>query len=446
MKKGFLLSVVASAFVMAGGDVAPAPVAEVSPWTVSGDVKLFYRTDDFSYNDNIAGMDFDLFEQGAAFIGGDGSTGQGAVNVDVSYAFADTWKVNAGITGLATFGLDDSVVSNVWLFAGADAGYGEAGVPFTSVGDALWIDTFNVTGTILEGKTTIIAGRTELDTPLVFTETWNIANNTFDAVVAMDNHIENLTLVGGYIYDGNGNGAQIGTMKGGFTSDDGYMGLGEPFDAGAWTVGGIYKYDALVAQAWYYDVIDVAQAVWLQGDYAFNSFNFGAQYAMVDADDLMGVLDPTVTETETTGFAVKGSYAFDAFGVWAAYSAIDDEGVLAIANTATMMSGAGFGPGQSKLYTEAWWNYGYVGAPDAESFAIAGTYKYNDSMDFLAQYTGVENETLAADMAEIALVGNFAYYGVDLSLAYVNTDVDDTSVDNADWDADSVQAYITYKF
>ena len=208
-KLSFIAALAVSAAV-AGGDIAPvepAPAVVVeSPWSFSGSAKFFYSTTD--------GDDKDLFSQESAI-------GQAAAAVNVSYAFADTWKANFGMTGLATLGLDDNVVSGVWLYSFANATSNPDA--FTSVGDALWVNIANITGTAFDGKATFILGRTELDTPLAFTETWNIANNTFDAAVAMVNPIDQLTLVAGYIYDGNGNGERISTMGGGFTGTDGYF-------------------------------------------------------------------------------------------------------------------------------------------------------------------------------------------------------------------------------
>jgi len=336
-----LVAALAVSSAFAGGDIAPvepaaAPVVEAtSPWSFSGDAKLYYSTNDESA---------DLFSKESA-------VGQAAISADIGYAINSNWKVNMGLTGLATLGLDDSVVSGVWLYAGADATDGA--LPMTSVGDALWIDTFNVTGTAFDGKATFVLGRQMLDTPLAFSETWSIAPNTFDAAVALVKPVENVTLVAGYIYDGNGNGERIGTFEnpeGGFTHDDGYMPAFA--DNGAWTVAAVATIENVTAQAWYYDVMDVAQAVWVQADATFNAFTVGAQYAWMTPDDN---INPNDTLDDSSAIAVKVGYSMDALKVWAAYSTVDEDGALDIANTATMDPNRGIGWGnQSKLYTEAW--------------------------------------------------------------------------------------------
>jgi len=453
-----LVAAIAVSSVIAGGDIKPAEdvvVVEevVSPWSFSGNAKFFYSTTD----DDASNID--LFSQ-------DSAIGQAAVSADVSYAFADTWKANVGLTGLATLGLDDHVVSGVWLYAGANAGNDPDG--FTSVGDALWIDTANITGTAFDGKATFILGRTELDTPLAFTETWNIANNTFDAAVAMVKPVDALTLVAAYIYDGNGNGKRIDTMNGGFTGGDGYFPMGG-VEEGAWTVAAIGTYDSVTAQAWYYDVVDIAQAVWLQADANFDGFTIGGQYAYIDPSDLGDAMGADLSNYESSAFAAKIGYSKDAFDIWGAYSKVDEDGLVTISNTATMLSGAGWGAasgyasGQSKLYTEAWWNYGYVGLPGAETFAVAGSYKVMDDVKLTAQYTSISDalftlptlmageENYSMDVDEFTAILDTSFYGIDLSLAYIYSDYTNNSLDPevaaaGTYNNNTLQAYLTYNF
>ena len=425
-----LVAALAVSSAFAGGDIAPvepaaAPVVETtSPWTVSGDAKLYYTTTD---SDTL-----DLFSK-------DSANGQAAISADIAYAINSNWKVNMGLTGLATLGLDDSVVSGVWQFAGAGSDIVE---PFSSVGDALWIDTFNVTGTAFDGKATFVLGRQMLDTPLAFSETWSIAPNTFDAAVALVKPVENVTLVAGYIYDGNGNGSRISTFdnnEGGFTHDDGYMpGLA---DNGAWTVAAIATIQDVTVQAWYYDVMDIADAVWAQADANIAGFTVGAQYAWIGPkDNLEGAED-------SSAYAVKAGYKMDALNLWAAYSSVDEDGVVAIANTATMVgtqpagvtAGWGTGAAQSKLYTEAWWNYGRVGQAGSDSFAVAADYTL-DAYNFGAQYTSITNDVDASyEVDELTLLAGTKVMGLDVQLAYIYADYAET-------DNNTVQAYFTYNF
>ena len=463
-----LVAAIAVSSAFAGGDIAPvepAPAVEaVSPWSFSGDAKLYYSTDSSS-----------MFSQAT-------SAGQAAVSADIGYAINSNWKINAGLTGLATLGLDDSVVSNVWLVGGAQGANGSS--TLTSVGDALWIDTLNITGTMMDGKLTTVIGRQELDTPLAFSEKWNIAPNTFDAAVAIAKPMENLSLIAGYIYDGNGNGSRITTFdgegvsgEGGFTHSNGYLplfnGQSNEISNGAWAAAAVGTFAGITGQAWYYDVMDVAQAVWLQADGEFSGVTVGAQYAWMGADSTLENATG-LTIDDSSAWAAKLGYKMDAFKVWAAYSSVDDKtnAVLPIANTATLVNGGtgGWGPlgagAQSKLYTEAWWNYGLVGQPGADTTTVAASYNAGDISIFngvqaTAQYTHIDGAqerlftTLSGaaakktDLDEIALVAGADVYGVNVQVAYINTDKTDTPVAggaSTEDTTDTVQLYLTYKF
>ena len=461
-----LVAAIAVSSAFAGGDIAPvepAPVVEVSPWTFGGDAKLYYTTDSSS-----------MFSQAT-------SSGQAAISADIGYAINNNWKINAGVTGIATLGLDDSVVSGVWLVGGAEGAANSSAM--TSVGDALWIDTLNVTGTMMDGALTMVLGRQMLDTPLAFSETWNIAPNTFDAAVAIAKPMENLSLIAGYIYDGNGNGTRITTFdgegisgEGGFTHSYGYFPLfsdtPNEISNGAWTVAGVATFAGITAQAWYYDVMDVAQAVWLQGDTDFAGFTIGAQYAWIGADSTLENVIGSVDDS--SAWAAKLGYKMDAFTVWAAYSSVDNDGLIPVANTATMLGGAGgngWGPqgggAQTKLYTEAWWNYGLVGQPGADTTTAAISYNVGDLALFngvqaMAQYThisGAEERIqtalsgstnfLKTDLDEITLLVGAKVYGFDAQIAYINTDRTDTPVAggaSVEDTTDTVQLYLTYNF
>ena len=456
-----LVAALAVSTAFAGGDIAPvepAPMVETSPWTFGGDARLYYDT---MITDQAGSPSF--FDQASA-------RGQGAASVDIGYAFADTWKINAGVTGLFTLGLDDAVVSGVWLNAGANV----PGTTLTSVGDALWIDTLNVTGTMFDGALTTVIGRQELDTPFAFSEQWTIAANTFDAAVAIVKPIDELSLVAAYIYDGNGNGNRVSTFAaspaiagtgpvnvfgnsaGGFTGSRGYV----PFagaDKGAWTVAAIGTFAGVTAQAWYYDVLDLAQATWVQADADFAGFQIGAQYAWMQGDGLISTI------TDTKGLAGKLGYKMDALNVWGAYSTVADDGFLALGNTATMLNNAGWGggngSGQSKLYTEAWWNYGLVSQPGSDSFALAADYNFGDisivnGVSLMGQYTSISNSTTTGgftsnfDLDEFTAVAGGTIYGLNVQLAYIWADYS-WNTDTAtpiNYNSDTIQAYLTYQF
>jgi len=170
--------------------------------------------------------------------------------------------------------------------------------------------------------------------------------------------------------------------------------------------------------------------MWAQADANVAGIDLGAQYASMDpaAENL----------EESMAFAVKAAYATDAFTVSAAYSDADEDGVLAIANTATGLSGGA----QTKLYTEAWWNFGYVGEAGTSAVTLIGETGVG-SYDVGAYFTTASNDETDVDMTELTLTAGSSAGSLDYSFAYVYTEADDQN----DGDAfNNIQAYLTYNF
>jgi len=395
---------------------------------VDGDVKVFYGTNDADQwngallphpngiqdNGETGG---DLFGKHNSYANAAARIGLTAENMpaDLTGRISVTW--------LDTFALENSIVNDVW--AGDD------------VGSALWFDEAYLKGTVFD-KTTVIAGRQYIDTPLVYSEKWNIVSNSYDAAVVVDQHIEKTTLVAAWIWGSNINGAAtVATGDGSF--NDGF----DTFvDHGAYAFGAVTSFiPYTTAQAWYYDVDSVATAYWLQADVApeFDTdakFTFGAQFAggELNADNV----------DDNTVWAVKAGVDFKGFKVSGAYSSVDD-GDFAFANVA----GA-----QSKLYTEAWWNYGYVAESDTDAYNVTVEYSWADVADFGAYYTYSEQDKDTAgtaddlEMTEFALTAGKNFGAIDATVAYIYTDADDQNLDsNGKSDSfNTVQFYLTYNF
>jgi hypothetical protein len=191
-------------------------------------------------------------------------------------------------------------------------------------------------------------------------------------------------------------------------------------------------------QAWYYDVVGLATAYWLQADVEASGLTLGGQFASVDPDD--AVDDAAGFELdETTGWAVKLGYALEGSGLSfsAAYSDVDDgNSPIQLANTAT----GAMGGAQTKLYTEAWWNFGYVGAQGTSAYNVTAEYSAENIADFGVYYTNADND--AGDMTDITATVAKSFGSLDSSLAYIYTDADDDEVDAYS----TVQVYLTYNF
>lgn len=370
---------------------------------ISGDAKLFYGTTD--------GGNADLFNKNGAY-------GDSSVNINITKDVSKGVTANIGITGISTLGLENELVSGTWISHPK------------GVKDSLWIDTANIALKPVD-KTTLVVGRQSLDTPLAFTETWNVAKNTFDAVVALDNHIEKTRLVGAWV--GRGNGHNSYDRLSGGQSAYGALNSGQETalanNKGAYAAGVVTELIPMTtAQAWYYNVKNEADAIWLQADVApTKELSVGLQYSKISPK---GVVDGA---DDTKAIAAKVGYNVSGVDLAAAYSKVDDKGLVYMGNTAT----GGAHAGQSKLYTEAWWNYNYVGQAGAKSIMVSAAMG-----DYTAQYTTVKNNNNnMLEMDEVTLTATHKIGPVDATVALINTKSDDASIDG-----NTVQAYLTVPF
>jgi len=401
---------------------------------VGGDAKLFYATSDEGKKD--------LFDK-------DNAAADAGLNLNVTADLVknDTVAISAGAayTVISTLGLENNLVSNVWAGShgatlGTDSRYGN------KVENANWMNEAWIAATA--GKTTAKIGRMELDTPLAFTETWSIERNTFEAAVVINQDIPDTTLVGAYV--GNGNGTEtLGEDERGIvnTAD---LAVGPVVNAdgrfttygknGAYTVGVINNsFKPLTAQAWYYNVSGVATAYWLQADLKCQKIEgllAGAQYTSVESV-ASGAKDDNV-------YAVMLGYEMkDVVTVKVAYSSVNDDGSIGYAafNTATNVERA-----KSKLYTEAWWNYGKVTQTDTDSYNV--TLKGQAAgVDLALYYTDADQGKKAGDndLTEVAATVGKSFGPLDATLAYVYADVKTDTVGD-DETSNMVQAYLTLNF
>lgn len=372
---------------------------------ISGSGKLFYGASDMG--------DASLFDK-------DGAYADSAVNVKATAGLVDGVSAGVSFTAVSTLGLENNLVSGVWTGAHDivpnDSTFG------ANVDDASWFNEAWIAATM--GKTTAKVGRMELDTPLAFSEQWNIAANSFDAAVVLNQDLPDTTLVAAWVGKGNG---KAGTV------------VGANGDMNTFAIDGSYAYGVvnnsfkpLTVQAWYYDVVRAAQAFWLQADLNMEGIVVGAQYSS------MGVTGKLADADDSSAYAVKLGYEAEAFTISGAYSATDTKGTLNIANVATSATvGA-----QSKLYTEAWWNYGYVGQADTTAYNITATTNLS-GFGLGAYYTATSNDTTDVDMNELTLEVTKSFGPLDTGLYYINTDADDQN----DGDAyNTVQVYLTLNF
>jgi len=390
---------------------------------VSGDAKVFYGTDDSN--------DADLFSK-------EGAYAQAALGLGVTTDLMEGVSAGAHLTALSTLGLQGQLVSGVWEAT-------------NGVDDYWWFDEAWIAATL--GKTTLKAGRMALDTPLVFSEQWSIAQNTFEGAVLLNQDLPDTTLVAAYVGGGNGwndswvqNTQYGGGWVVGPVNENGTTNFGQFWHIPRTNTGGAYAFGIvnnswkpLTLQGWYYDATRVIQAYWLQADLNMEGIILGAQYTGQKLQDytadLLGADNP-----DQSAYALKVGYENDTFSLSGAYSATNDKGPIPVgANLA--------GYGQTKLYTEAWWNYGYVTMVDTTAFNIAGTVNVG-SVGLEAYYTSTTtNEGMPngddLNMNELTLGVSKSFGALDTGLYYISTDADDQN----DGDAyNTVQVYLTLNF
>ena len=387
--------------------------------------KLYYEATDMNGND--------LFDQASA-------SGQALVNAGVTGKFDSCWGYGFEYMVADTLGLENNLVGNTRMGAGRNS---------TILDTQDWASqayvTYSPCNTILS-NTTFKIGRQYLDTPLAFTEKWNLAPNSFDAIVVLNQDIKNVTLVGAYV--GKGNGAKVRVSNGdNFTS----YGLNSILDAdgnvavaakarGAYAVGALTNFvEGLPINLWYYNVVGTADAFWADADYTYKmaddmSFDLGAQYGSIMPK---GALDGV---GDTNGFGVKIGTKIGMFDVMAAYSSVDDDNgnaAVALANTATLntMAGAGTTGGKkTKLYTAGIYTDGTgVAVPGSDAYKVKASANVAGVGKFIAQYVVCENDNNnpMQNVSELDVIYATKLAGINTKLIYMNRSIDEGKVANA---------------
>ena len=351
---------------------------------VSGEAKLYYQTSDVEkYAADSAQSDTGLFEQGGSVpLAGApyGGAAAGGASLVVGATADLTTGISAGAEAQAfsTLGLENNLVNDTMAPAGTNR------ASDSWVMSQLWM-----AATL--SKTTVKVGRMELDTPLAFTEKLNIVKNTFEGAVILNSDLPDTTLVGAWV--GKHNGANDNTsglgvnLLAGSTGRTAWMNTDATRADAFQTFGsdGAYAVAAInssipntTLQAWYYDVVQIADALWLQGDTKIAGMvSLGAQYAQMDPKSAVdGVLSTLATVPSTADdskiWALKAGVDVAGFNLYAAYSQADKDGLLGFANVAT--------GDKTKIYTGDGSIYmdGIVTAPGTKAYKVGASTKVMD--------------------------------------------------------------------
>lgn len=412
---------------------------------VTGDASLFYGTSNASLNrvggtGGFAGTNTTSGNTGkGGLFNKENSAADTAIRLGVT---GDLMKgVSFGVTGyyVSTLGLENNLVSNTWTGAHSATKNGSQSIG-AQVNDASWIGEAWMAATL--GKTTAKIGRMELDTPLAFSEKWSIVPNTFEAAVLINQDIPDTTVVGAWVGKGNGtnalhNGVAPILVDGNYTGavgTDNVVGANAAFNTfmadGVYAVAAINNsFKPLTLQVWDYNVVNVANAVWAQADVdcsLVKGLKIGAQYADLNPKGLLG---GATKLSNSNGYAGKLAYeGVENLKVSVSGSKTNKDGFLKIANTATNnLAGA-----QSKLYTEAFMSYGYVGAAGARAYHLDAEYKLGNIATLGAQYTNVivraANVLTDTKVQEAVLTASKSFGPLNAMLAYYSTKATDQNV------------------
>ncbi len=408
--------------------------------------KLYYETVDKDTLNN------DLFSQASA-------SGGAMVSAGVTGALDSCWGYGLEYTMVDTLGLENILVSNTRMgygIAGENKGGGVPALVDTQHWASQAYVTYSACDTILS-NTTFKIGRQYLDTPFAFTENWNLAPNSFDAAVVLNQDIKNVTLVGAYVGKGNGvvgdvlrgntdasggaNPGAIGRVTNGDRFESylpGYATTGH----GTYAVGVLTNLVAgLPINLWYYNVGNTADALWVDGAYSLKladdmSVGLGAQF---------GQMMPDASGSEdTTGYAAKIGGKVGMFDVMAAYSTVDDAtNGFALANTAT-------GFKKTKLYTAGVYTDGTgVAVPGSDAFKVKASAKVPGIGKFIAQYVSCENNNNAAmqNVDELDLIYATKLAGIGVKAIYINRDTTpDTATTGFGMDTSHVRLILSKNF
>jgi len=394
---------------------------------VDGQAKLWYQT---GVKDSTS---LDMFQQ-------ESTVGQAGLELGVKADLVDGLKGKARVIALDSLGLEQSFIKDI---SSAGAAYEDGAYYRTQI----WITEANLDYKI--SNTSIIAGRQALNTPLLFTERWNISYNTFDGAIVLNSDIPNTTLVAGWITQHNGGivaGNATATSFPSTTTHNGeFYGFGSSYDSATdvvtdgdeslYMIGAMIKpIDNLSVNLWYYDISDVLSAYWADASYKSSGVFMGIQNGGVNSDTV-GADNAMIT-------AVKLGYTVDKLNVNVSYSTTDEgnAGTGAIANFAT--------GDKSKVYTQAVFQDGAaVGTRDTKVWKLGATYKF-DNLKLIGFLQNTKQDAATSSMEEGTELDLIAVMKIgkhlNLKGIYVHRDVDMRT--SADFKQNALRLIASVKF
>lgn len=262
-------------------------------------------------------------------------------------------------------------------------------------------------------------GRQELNTPYLFTETWNALPNTFDAAVVTVKPTNELSIAAMYVGEDNTNGAVAWKVS-------------DPVGAiygGAVVVGAMYKNSSFDANLWYTSVgnynnpntaaveDETLSAVWLDAGTKVADINLRAYAAMVDGSD---------AADSTEAYALSAGTKIGDFDLSAAASMVSDDGHYSVANVSTNNK-------KTKLPTAGVYTDGlFVAHPDSTAFKVKAATKIASTGVALqvidnSNDTNALKETTEVDLFLKDKFGDFSTTAILMHRSFDDDALDDTA-------------------
>ena len=367
---------------------------------VNGQAKLWYESND----------------KGDGLLNKDQASGETVMKIGVTGKQGDV-SFGTAIYQTSTMGLEGLVVNGTRTST-AHAATSTDGSPDMYVGEAYVVAPVG-------GSTILKYGMQELDTPLLFTERWNATPITYNGAVAINNSIDNLTVIGAYVGQVSNSGTRVSDYAGYVdgsnptpTSTAGWVSSGTPANQinsdGAFALGGLYKAEALDVNAWYYTLPTLADALWIDAGMKMGDAGVKAYVAS---------MMPSYDGGEaTTAIALCANYKVAGWTLSGAFSSVG-EGDLPVGNVGTNSK-------KTKLPTAGVYTDGlYVAQPEATAMKVKAAGSVGDTKLIVQAVNstnasatlGDTKDTTEIDVIAIQKVGDFNVKAILMNRTFANT-------------------------
>jgi hypothetical protein len=266
---------------------------------VNGQAKLWYETNDV--NDNS------LFNR-------EGSSGEVVFKLGMT-----------GKQGNVGFGTTVYQASSMGLEGNAINGYRSA-----ATNEDMFVGEAYVTAP-MGSMASLKLGKQELNTPYLFTETWNSLPNTFNAAVVTVKPVKDLSLVAMYVGQDNADNFKV----------DGDV--NKQMFGGATVLGALYKTSSFDANLWYTHISNAGgtntgtAASGYIGGSTVNAgwLDVGTKIADINLRAYAALFDVEANSDTTNAFALSAGTKVGNFDLFLAGSCVSEDGGHSVANVST---------------------------------------------------------------------------------------------------------------